>query len=296
MLIQCPLDEQLAPHVKELIGIGADEFYLGYRNRLKFSEQILSRRSGIFPNFISTASTADAIRCVKENSKKVFVAINETFYPPAYIKQILVDIAKLRENGVDGFIIADVNLFLQIQESFPDLHLVASTVAHIFNSKALDFFKNLGAKRCIMPRQLTISEIKEIINNNQDMEFEIFIKNDECFNIDGICAYSHFDTHADPPACRHIERMCGISETDRASCGVCSLYDLKDLPNLILKIVGRGKSFEWIKNDVNFVKRVLLFMDQANTKEEFIGFCKKEYLAIYRNPCRERCYYTYGHK
>jgi len=297
MFIQCPLDEQMAPRVEELVALGADEFYLGYRNRLNFSEQILTRRAGIFPNFTSISSTTKAICDVKKTGKKVFAAINETFYPPQYTKTILKDMAVLKECGVDGFIIADVNLFLKIQEKFPDLYLIASTVAHIFNSKALDFFKKLGARRCILPRQLTLHEIKEIVNNNRDMGFEVFVKNEECFNIDGLCAYSHFDRHADPVACWQMfenESICSVNKVDRSSCGVCALYDLKDFPRLTLKIVGRGKPYGLIKNDVAFVKQVLLFLDRMKNEEEFTGFCRKKFFEIYGKSCEEKCYYTKG--
>ena len=179
-------------NISALVDFGADEFYCGYLfNSNLFPKCILSRHKGKKANFKSLNLLCKMIKEIKILKKRVNVAINEHFFPENCMDNILFDVEKLLNSGVRGFIISDINLLIKIKSKFPESFLIASTGMHITNSKLVKFFKTLGIDRIVLSRHLSLSEIIEIIKLNPNMEFEMFIKNIDCANIDGFCSYVH---------------------------------------------------------------------------------------------------------
>lgn len=295
MKIVCPLNPAVESYVAELGSLGADEFYLGYANRLKDSGEILSRRKGAHQNFPSLPSLKSVTKRIHDAGKKVFIAINEHFYPDEYREAIVRDAEDALAFGVDGFIVTDVNLFIALAEFSPRPFLIASTGAHVMNSGAVEFYRGLGARRIILPRHLTPPEIKDMVLAGKDMEFEIFVKNEDCPNIDGLCSYVHgtFDGFDYDLSCRKIDLgddMKRRQGPDTYACGACSLFELKGLDGLHLKIVGRHQLIDMTRRDVSYIKQCLDALDNHDEAASYAAFCKEKHLEIYSRPCRERCY------
>ncbi|MDU5504000.1 MAG: U32 family peptidase C-terminal domain-containing protein, partial [Anaerococcus vaginalis] len=77
-----------------------------------------------------------------------------------------------------------------------DLHV--STQASVTNSATVNFWYNMGAKRVILARELSLEEIIEIRNNTpKDLEIEVFVHGAMCISYSGRCLLSNYMTGRD---------------------------------------------------------------------------------------------------
>ncbi|MSS76908.1 U32 family peptidase [Anaerococcus sp. AGMB00486] len=110
----------------------------------------------------------------------------------------IVDYIKFLDKiGVDALIISDPGIFMIAKEnSNIDLHI--STQASVTNSHTINFWYNLGAKRVILARELSLDEIIEIRKNvPKDLEIECFIHGAMCISYSGRCLLSNYMTGRD---------------------------------------------------------------------------------------------------
>ena len=73
--------------------------------------------------------------------------------------------------GIDAIIVQDLGLAREIIKKFPKLDVHSSTQMTIYNLKGAQEIQRLGFKRCVLARELSIEEIKQICNNT-DLEIE----------------------------------------------------------------------------------------------------------------------------
>lgn len=297
MKIHCPMNPEYEPHAEELVALGASEFYLGYLNNLKDSVSILSLRLSAHSNFPSLERAGEAIARIKSLGARAFITINGPFYPESFFDRIVSDAAELSKSGADGFIISDINIMLKIREALPDVYMIISSGAHLTNSGAIEFYRSLGAGRCILPRQLDPVEISRIVANCPDMDFEIFMKNEECAFMDGYCSYSHYADLDEKPACNMLftgDMEMKAGRTEMWSCGSCALFQMKNLENLSLKICGRSLRYDPIYKDVDYLRRVLEELKRSDDEQSFMAFCRTLHERIYGKSCGKKCYYNVG--
>ena len=104
--------------------------------------------------------------------------------------------------GVDAIILQDLGLLRLLIEIYPDLELHSSTQMTIHNSKGVDFAANLGATRVIVSRELTVDEVKDIVDHSK-VGIEIFVHGALCYSYSGKCLFSSFlhDRSANRGAC-----------------------------------------------------------------------------------------------
>ena len=69
--------------------------------------------------------------------------------------------------GIDAIILQDLGLLRLLKEIYPDLELHASTQMTIHNSRGVDFAAGLGATRVIVSRELTVDEVKDIVDHSK---------------------------------------------------------------------------------------------------------------------------------
>ena len=294
MLIHCPMNPEYEAHLEELVDLGADEFYMGYTNNLRDSLSIVSLRLSPHSNFPSLEDAARAVRRIKTLDRRVYITVNGPFYPEEFLDTIVSDVEALSREGADGFIISDINLFLRLRESMPELYMIASSGTHVLNSKTIEFMRSLGARRCILPRQLAIPEIRAILSNFPDMDFEIFVLNEECYFLDGHCNYSHYGELDYRPACNELfsaHAALHAARTEMWSCGLCALFHLRDFDRLSLKICGRSLRYGPIRNNVECLGKVLGELDEYSDAGEFEARCRRLYERIHGSPCGKKCYY-----
>lgn len=96
---------------------------------------------------------------------------------------------KAYEFGIDAIIIQDLGLAKKIIETIPELPIHASTQMTIHNLEGVNQLKELGFKRVVLSRELSLEEITYICKNT-DMEIEAFIHGALCISYSGQCLFS----------------------------------------------------------------------------------------------------------
>lgn len=102
----------------------------------------------------------------------------------------------LSKCGVKGIIVSDPAYIKMCKEVAPEIEIHISTQHSITNYEAVNFYKRLGASRVVLARELSMEEIKEIVDNT-DLEIEIFIHGAVCSSYSGRCTLSNHMTSRD---------------------------------------------------------------------------------------------------
>lgn len=113
---------------------------------------------------------------------------------------------ELKEIKPDALIIADPGMFMLAKEICPEIERHISTQANNTNWETYLFWWQLGAKRVVSARELSLAEIKEIrAHIPDDMEIESFIHGAMCISYSGRCLLSNYFTgrDANQGACTH---------------------------------------------------------------------------------------------
>ena len=147
----------------------------------------------------------DGVRFAHDHGARVHVTVNILAHnddlegAAEYLKE-------LKEIGPDALIIADPAIFMLAKEICPEIERHVSTQANNTNYGTFNFWWNLGAKRVVTARELSLKEIKEIrAHIPEEMEIESFIHGAMCISYSGRCLLSNFFTgrDANQGACTH---------------------------------------------------------------------------------------------
>lgn len=171
--------------LKAAVDAGADAVYLGFNddtNARNFEGLNFTRKE-----------LEESILYVRAKGKKFFVAINTFPQADSFHKWYkAVDMAV--ELGADAIIIANLGVLAYARTRYPDANLHLSTQASASNYESINFYKKqFGIKRVVLPRVVTVSEIKALIEHT-DVEVEVFALGGLCINIEGRCYLSSFVT------------------------------------------------------------------------------------------------------
>ena len=113
---------------------------------------------------------------------------------------------ELKDICPDALIISDPGVFAIAKRVLPDMELHVSTQANNTNYETYRFWYNLGAKRVVSARELSLEEIRQIrAHIPEDMEIETFIHGAMCISYSGRCLLSNFlvGRDANQGACTH---------------------------------------------------------------------------------------------
>ncbi|MCR5670021.1 MAG: U32 family peptidase [Butyrivibrio sp.] len=113
---------------------------------------------------------------------------------------------ELKELKPDALIIADPGIFMKARRICPEIDIHVSTQANNTNYETYLFWHQLGAKRVVAARELSMNEIKEIKQRiPEDLEMESFIHGAMCISYSGRCLLSNYFTGRDANhgACTH---------------------------------------------------------------------------------------------
>ncbi|MBP3278215.1 MAG: U32 family peptidase [Butyrivibrio sp.] len=113
---------------------------------------------------------------------------------------------ELKELKPDALIIADPGIFMKARRICPEIDIHVSTQANNTNYETYIFWHDLGAKRVVAARELSMAEIKEIKQRiPEDLEMESFIHGAMCISYSGRCLLSNYFTGRDANhgACTH---------------------------------------------------------------------------------------------
>jgi len=105
---------------------------------------------------------------------------------------------KVYEIGADALLISDLGVFSVAKEAVPDMEIHVSTQANNTNYMSARMWYNLGARRVVSARELSLEEIKEVRRNiPEDMEIETFVHGAMCISYSGRCLLSNYLTGRD---------------------------------------------------------------------------------------------------
>ncbi len=181
--------------LKTAVIFGADAVYIG--------GEVFGLRAKA-KNF-SKEDMIEGITFAHEHNVKVFVTVNILAHNDdlAGVREYLQE---LKEIGPDALIIADPAIFMLAKEICPEIERHVSTQANNTNYGTYQFWWNLGAKRVVSARELSLKEIREIRDHiPEEMEIESFMHGAMCISYSGRCLLSNYFTgrDANQGACTH---------------------------------------------------------------------------------------------
>ena len=91
----------------------------------------------------------------------VYVVVNTLIYDNE-LDDVISYIEFLHKSGVDAIIMQDIGLINIVRKLFPNLEIHASTQMHNHNKESLKLFKDLGIKRVVFAREMSLEEINNI--------------------------------------------------------------------------------------------------------------------------------------
>ncbi|RAX51568.1 collagenase-like protease [Helicobacter sp. 16-1353] len=166
--------------LKIALSYGADAVYGGVSH---FS---LRNRSG---KEFTYESFADAVSYTHKRGKKIYATING-FPFNSQINSLKNHIAKMRDLGVNAFIVATPGVIKLCKEIAPNIPLHLSTQANVLNGLDAEVFYELGVRRIVAARELSLKDAMEIKSHIPELEIEIFIHGSMCFAFSGRCLIS----------------------------------------------------------------------------------------------------------
>lgn len=184
--------ELLAPagdmnKLKAAVEYGADAVYLG-------GESFGLRKAS--KNF-SVEDIKWATNYLHERGKKIHVTLNIIPHDKDIVG-VEEYIEKLNDIGVDALIVADPGMFMKVKKVAPNFPIHISTQGSVTNVETVKFWKDLGAERVVMARELSLEEVSDIIKNvGDEIEIETFAHGAMCMSYSGRCLLSNYMTGRD---------------------------------------------------------------------------------------------------
>lgn len=137
----------------------------------------------------------EAVNFVHSKGKKIYVTCN--IIPHNEDLGGLEEYLKFLEKiGVDAIIVADLGIFNFAKKVAPNLPLHISTQANTTNYLTAEFWKEQGAERVVVAREVSIADIKAM-REKADVEIEAFIHGAMCISYSGRCLLSNYMTARD---------------------------------------------------------------------------------------------------
>ena len=169
------------------INYGADAVYLGRKQ--------FGMRSS--PMNFDFEQLVKAVQSAHVKGIKVYLTCN-TLPRNNEISQFEQFVREAVEADVDALIVADIGLLALIKKYAPDMEIHISTQTGVVNYVTARELCNMGAKRIVLARELSLDEIAEIrAKTNPDMEIEAFVHGAMCVSFSGRCLLSQYLVNRD---------------------------------------------------------------------------------------------------
>ncbi|OEF95625.1 U32 family peptidase [Desulfuribacillus alkaliarsenatis] len=254
--------------LKTAVHAGADAIYVG--------GPAFSARAGA-KNFTYEEMQA-GITYAHFYNRKVFVAIN-TLVRDDELKKLRRYIEELAAMAPDAVIVQDLGVAKVVRELLPELPLHASTQLTVSNRYGVQALKVLGFCRVVLARELTISEIADIVAAHPDIQIETFVHGAQCFSYSGQCLMSSLiggrsgnrGQCAQP--CRlpyQLDSKSGTLLSPKDMFGMPQLSELVNTGVHTLKIEGRLKNRDYVFYTVKAYREILNKLSQ-NTQPNNIA-------------------------
>ncbi len=244
------------------IRYGANAVYLGV---VDFS--LRAMRKG---QLITLDNLKQAVDLAHSLGAKAYVTLN-IFAFNDDIKQLEACIDRFKDANPDAIILSDFGVFNLVRKYMPDTPVHISTQTNTLNYESVKFWRDLGASRVILARELAIKDIAEIKKQVPDVELESFVHGSQCVSFSGRCLLSDYFTNGERKAnhgncsqpCRWSYKLVEetrpgqyyeINQDERGShilspkdlCLVEHIKELIDAGIDSLKVEGRTKSLYYV--------------------------------------------------
>lgn len=166
--------------LKIAFAYGADAVYAGVSH---FSLRIRSGKEFTYETF------QEGIDYAHKLGKKVYVTING-FPFNSQLELYRKHMEKMASMGPDAFIIATPGLVKMAKEIAPEIPIHLSTQANVMNLLDAEFYYDLGVRRIIAAREISLKDIEAIKSVLPDLELEVFVHGSMCFAYSGRCLIS----------------------------------------------------------------------------------------------------------
>lgn len=266
------LNLELSSFAKDLDGLkivlesGADSVYIGGQT---FGMDTIS-------NKFSMEDLKEGINFAHERNKKVYVTISLLPHNNDFVK-LEEYLLKLEEINVDGLILCEPGTLEIVKKVVPSMKVHMGIQANIYNYETAKFYYDLGVKRVVMAKELSLKDIIDIRKNAPlNLEIEAFIHGPMVMSYSGRKLLSNYltsresDKYDNEKNYNLIEekrpgKYCPIYEDE----GGTIFYASKDLcmiefiPELIksgvttLSIEGNTKSNEYIEQVVKIYRKAI---------------------------------------
>lgn len=257
--------------LKVAVENGADCIYLGVK---EFNARTLNS-----DNNFTLEELKEAIQYCKKKNVKPNLTLNTLIKDDEFKRALKVaDIAY--ESGISAIIVQDIGLGKTLIEKYPDLDIHASTQNTITNLDGVKMLENIGYKRAILSRELSINEIEEI-SNESNIEIETFIHGGLCMSYSGQCLFSSVEYGLAGNrgmcvgSCRNGYLLRENNQLIRKGkiLKPRDMYGLEYIPRLIkcgvvcLKVQGRTRGIDYIREVTRIYRK---YIDLALSNKEYI--------------------------
>ena len=251
----------------------------------------------------------EAVEYAHSHNVKVYVTVNIIPHE-SDLEDLPEYILYLEKIGVDAVICADLGVISIVRRIAPNLDVHVSTQANITNSESAMVYVNMGVKRLILAREMTLEEIAQLRSKvPAEIELEAFCHGAMCISYSGRCLLSNFFTGRDAnrgacvQACRwnyeireiNKEQYYPIEEDTHGTyilnskdmCMIEHLDKLKKAGISSIKIEGRMKTEYYVANVINAYRMAL---DYLYANKEY-NLPKEIYEEVFKSSHRD---YSYG--
>ncbi len=166
--------------LKIALAYGADAVYGGVSH---FSLRIRSGKEFTYESF------KDAIDYTHSKGKKLYVTING-FPFNSQLGLLEKHIQQIADMKPDAFIVAAPGVIKLAKKIAPQIPIHLSTQANVLNYLDAEVFYEMGVKRIVAAREISLKDVKEIKKRLPELEIEIFIHGSMCFAYSGRCLIS----------------------------------------------------------------------------------------------------------
>lgn len=281
-------------HIDDYIEAGAGEFYLGFYDEAwhdQFGEYADINRLTGFKKNANPYNLEEVINIIEDTKKKgvmMYVTFNASVYSQAQLDYMVRYMERLKATSLDGVIVSCPELVEMASKL--GMNVVVSTISAAYNEDTVKFYRDLGAKRIILPRDLSMDEIESIVKAVPDVEYEVFLMRNGCRYSDGNCLGFHRSEMSAICGClggahrtlqyekndfktRHEVELNDIVYTKffhSNACGLCSVYRFVKMGIAAGKIVGRSDEWQYICRDINLIKQNVEIAKKCESEEEYL--------------------------
>lgn len=270
--------------LETVLRFGADAVYVG--------GPMLQLRSNSVGFTMETL--AEAIKYTHARGKKIYVTVN-AFASNADIDSAGDYAQALHAMGADAVIVSDLGVIRAIRRAAPELNVHVSTQANCLNYGSAMTYFDMGVKRVVLGREMSLEEIHKLRRRVPDeLELEAFVHGAMCMSYSGRCMISAYLTGrsankgACTQSCRWKYHLMEESrpgeyfpvEEDEKGTTIFSSFDMKCLDFLdeimaagvtSFKIEGRMKSPFYVATVTNaYRRRIDGILDGSATAEQLI--------------------------